>query len=301
MPCQQLVRVAVLWLFYCSGSHALHVPLRTGKRGSRLPVHAKGHTVSGVSVHAAGVVPYVEMRGRGILFLLQKMVNGTRAGKLSDFGGRREASDPDLFHTAARELTEETDGAFGDMHSLAERLRQDSSVRILNRSGRYMTFFLKVSYVEAQRLPTVDLTSEEAHARQCRWWRADELLGRVSEETLLARMVNARVDGGGQITDAERGLSSFHKAVCKTLALENAHPDAHERWHSTILSHLAASSARHARESEAAALLLEETAVACVSGSRPRRAESRRPSSRGKSRRTHARTKARPDLQHFSP
>ena len=61
MPCQQLVRVAVLWLFYCSGSHALHVPLRTGKRGSRLPVHAKGHTVSGVSVHAAGVVPYVEV------------------------------------------------------------------------------------------------------------------------------------------------------------------------------------------------------------------------------------------------
>lgn len=119
-----------------------------------------GHTMSGL--YAAGVVPYVEVRGKGVMFLLQKIVNGTRAGKLSDFGGRRENSDPDLFHTAARELTEETGGAFGDVNSLAERLRHDSVVRILNPKGRYVTFFLKVPYVEPRMLPMVMLPSRSS-------------------------------------------------------------------------------------------------------------------------------------------
>ncbi|KAL3927580.1 MAG: hypothetical protein SGPRY_002759 [Prymnesium sp.] len=113
----------------------------------------QGHTYSGVQVSAAGIVPYVDLRGDGVHFLLQKILNGTRAGKLSDFGGRREPSDKDIYFTAAREFTEETGGAFGDPYILAERLRSDPSVKILNRRGKYLTFFLKVDYIEPQRLP----------------------------------------------------------------------------------------------------------------------------------------------------
>ena len=76
-----------------------------------------GHIVSGVSIAGAGVVPYVDLPGRGIHFLLQDVINGTRAGKLSDFGGRREADDADTFATAARELCEET-GALPDPPAL---------------------------------------------------------------------------------------------------------------------------------------------------------------------------------------
>ena len=43
------------------------------------------------------------------------MTNGTREGKLCDFGGRRESTDGDAFVTAARELCEEIGGdLFGD-------------------------------------------------------------------------------------------------------------------------------------------------------------------------------------------
>jgi len=271
---------------------ALSLPMRPGSPGKapRPTARSKaaaGHMVSGLQVQAAGVVPYVEMPGQGVKFLLQKMVNGTRAGKICDFGGRREKGDPDMYFTAAREFSEETNGAFGDAHSLAERLRQDSSVRILNREGRYMTFFLKVSYVHEQSLPTVDHTSQETDERQCKWWRADELLGR-GEDVLLARMVNHPRNYRNDLRPAdggESGLNSFHKAVCKTLALENAHPLAHERWHSTVLSDLAASRARRAREKQAAAFLVQDTAYACVSGTRPQRPGSRPSAGRPASRR----------------
>jgi hypothetical protein len=80
------------------------VPVPGGNR----PGRPSGHVISGVSIAGAGVVPYVDLPGRGIHFLLQGLTNGTRAGKLSDFGGRREEGDNDAFFTAARELCEET-------------------------------------------------------------------------------------------------------------------------------------------------------------------------------------------------
>jgi 8-oxo-dGTP pyrophosphatase MutT (NUDIX family) len=80
------------------------VPVPGGNR----PGRPSGHVISGVSIAGAGVVPYVDLPGRGIHFLLQGLTNGTRAGKLSDFGGRREEGDNDALFTAARELCEET-------------------------------------------------------------------------------------------------------------------------------------------------------------------------------------------------
>ena len=234
-----------------------------------------GHIMSGVPLRAAGVVPYVNLPGRGIHFLLQNMQNGSRVGKLCDFGGRREASDADVFATAARELCEETDFAFGDVEDVADSLRNDAQVRIVNRGGKYVTFFLKVSYCNAAMLPTVDTTADhEPVERECRWWRADELLSRVDDSQLLERMLPeligypdaASAAGGGsadgEADDEPKPLSSFKKAVCKTLSVENAHPMAHERWHSTVLSTLAAAEKR--REEERRAALALDLALASV-------------------------------------
>ena len=220
----------------------------------RVPQATPPHLLSGVPIAAAGVVPYVVRPGLGVHFLLQRGLNGTRAGKLSDFGGRREVCDGDPFDTAARELCEETDYAFGDVEQLATSLRDSSSVRILNRRGRYVCFFLKVDYLPAGMMPRVDSTSEDWQERDLRWYRADELLGsRIGEDGILERiappMPNFVESVWTQPTDATQ-LSTFQKALCKTLTLENAHPHAHERWHSTVLSTLAAAEERRERERE---------------------------------------------------
>ena len=196
--------------------------------------------MSGITIRAAGVVPYVVRPGHGVYFLLQDIVNGSRAGKLCDFGGRCEASDANAFVTAARELNEETGFAFGgDVDEVASALRSSSSVRILNRLGRYVCFFLKMEHaVDTSLMPPVDHSADDSAERRFRWWRADELLGQVHEDQLLERMLApspvlpplsgptaGRSPSDGSSSD--RPLSSFHKAICKTLALENAHPDAH--------------------------------------------------------------------------
>jgi hypothetical protein len=98
-----------------------HLPLRimlslsvgVASALSTAPRVDAGHMLSGIPIRGAGVVPYVNMPGRGVHFLLQTMQNGTRAGKLCDFGGRREPEDCDTFATAAREFCEETDFLFG--------------------------------------------------------------------------------------------------------------------------------------------------------------------------------------------
>lgn len=63
----------------------------------RPPQSASGHMMSGVHLRAAGVVPYTNRPGRGIHFLLQSMTNGSRTGKLCDFGGRQEDTDGDIY------------------------------------------------------------------------------------------------------------------------------------------------------------------------------------------------------------
>lgn len=195
--------------------------------------HIKGtHIIAGINVAAAGVVPYVNVRGRGILFLLQDHANGTRAGLLSDFGGRREPSDVDPFVTAAREFNEETNGLFGDTHCVAHRLRRGATIRILNRTGRYVTFFLKVDhYYNPAAISEVDDTSTDGPtARNCRWLRADQVIRRIDDGSVLPRLITSHRN--------EAGLTSLHKAVLKTLHCENAHHDAYERWQSTVLSDL---------------------------------------------------------------
>ena len=298
------------------------VPVPGGNR----PGRPSGHVISGVSIAGAGVVPYVDLPGRGIHFLLQGLTNGTRAGKLSDFGGRREEGDNDAFFTAARELCEETgaraplprvpsncqrasrDDArrrapeprtrrpmakplrsalagflFGDVEGIASSLRTSSTVRILNRQGRYVCYFLKVEYLPSAMVSSVDATSEEHASRELRWWHADELLGSVPEEQLLERMLTGAdvsalpappflssaskapskssqvksspskapskapsespsASSASTAASVRQGVSAFHRAVFKTMTLENAHAAARpgSTWQSNVLSTLAA-------------------------------------------------------------
>ena len=99
--------------------------------GGNRPGRPSGHVISGISIAAAGVVPYVDLPGRGIHFLLQGLTNGTRAGKLSDFGGRREEGDNDAVFTAARELCEET----GARPSLACRPTADTHPEMMRAAA----------------------------------------------------------------------------------------------------------------------------------------------------------------------
>lgn len=228
---------------------------------------------------ALAVVPYANLPGRGIYFLLQDIHNGTRSGKLCDFGGRREEADADTFATAAREFCEETSNAFGDEASIAERLRTDATVRILNRQGRYVCFFLKVDYLPAGMLPDVDATSDEPTARDIRWWRADQLIGSVGENQLLERMLS-NSGGHGLPTgpaSSRPTLSAFHRAVFKTLSLENANPHAHERWYSTVTSTIAQASNRRAAEASRAKMYADALAAATCPPSSTKRGSRRGP------------------------
>jgi len=257
------------------------------------PPPRPGHTFSGIEVAAAGVMPFVHHR-EGIYFLMQELRNGTRAGLLSDFGGRREASDKDAYHTAARELDEETCGAFGDVHALAMRLRKESTIRILNKSGRYITFFLEVPYVHQMHIQHVDNTTSEGDvARTCRWLRADQVIGEVERGRVFARLlqkpdptrVRNGIEGPGPAPDqtigayvrsmpvptgaGDEGPTSLHKAVLKTMQLEGAHPYAQERWHATVLANIvAAAEEEEAREERVA---LAAAASANERHLRPRR------------------------------
>ena len=183
----------MMWLSGVGASALLRVPT------TRTPANAVGHTLAGIELRAAGVVPYVsipceESYATETLFLMQDIVSGKRAGQLCDFGGRREESDEDAFATAARELCEETDGAFGSAEEVAQRLRHEwASARgarcIVHPGGKYATFFLRVPFRSAASFSAVDVTSAEPESvRAVRWMRAGELFAREKEGTVLPRL-----------------------------------------------------------------------------------------------------------------
>ena len=168
------------------------------------------------------------------------------------------------------------------MEGIASSLRTSSTVRILNRQGRYVCYFLKVEYLPSAMVSSVDATSEEHASRELRWWHADELLGSVPEEQLLERMLtgadvsalpappllssaskapskSSQVKSSpskapskapsespsassASTASVRQGVSAFHRAVFKTMTLENAHAAARpgSTWQSNVLSTLAA-------------------------------------------------------------
>ena len=104
------------------GSPPRRPPMRVCMR-QEPPAAPTGFQIAGVDVAAAGVIPFMRRRD-GVYYLMQSHENGTRAGLLSDFGGKREEDDVDAYYTAARELAEETGSVFGSAEALASRLRQ---------------------------------------------------------------------------------------------------------------------------------------------------------------------------------
>ena len=169
------------------------------------------------------------------------------------------------------------------MEGIASSLRTSSTVRILNRQGRYVCYFLKVEYLPSAMVSSVDATSEEHASRELRWWHADELLGSVPEEQLLERMLTGAdvsalssppllssaskapskssqvksspskapskapsespsASSASSTAAVRQGVSAFHRAVFKTMTLENAHAAARpsSTWQSNVLSTLAA-------------------------------------------------------------
>lgn len=201
---------------FCLHMHH-HLPQGVRQHGG-----ARGHQLAGINVKAAGVVPYVRTEDGSVLFLMQEMINGSRAGQLCDFGGRREPGDCDLYWTAARELTEETCGAFGSTKGIAQRLRHERTVRILNPVGKYLAFFLKVTpqqMIEPQQMiSAVDHASGDFAARDCRWIAAEELLS--EQERVQGRLLVHHAANDGRSTPRGDGPSGFDVAVRKTLSLE---------------------------------------------------------------------------------
>jgi len=169
------------------------------------------------------------------------------------------------------------------VEGIASSLRTSSTVRILNRQGRYVCYFLKVEYLPSAMVSSVDATSEEHASRELRWWHADELLGSVPEEQLLERMLTGAdvsalssppllssaskapskssqvksspskapskapsespsASSSSSTASVRQSVSAFHRAVFKTMTLENAHAAARpgSTWQSNVLSTLAA-------------------------------------------------------------
>jgi hypothetical protein len=169
------------------------------------------------------------------------------------------------------------------VEGIASSLRTSSTVRILNRQGRYVCYFLKVEYLPSAMVSSVDATSEEHASRELRWWHADELLGSVPEEQLLERMLTGAdvsalpappflssaskapsqssqvkpspskapskapsespsASSAASTAPVRQSVSAFHRAVFKTMTLENAHAAARpgSTWQSNVLSTLAA-------------------------------------------------------------
>jgi len=181
-----------------------------GSPPRRLPMRVcmrTGFQIAGVDVAAAGVIPFMRRRD-GVYYLMQSHENGTRAGLLSDFGGKREEDDVDAYYTAARELAEETGSVFGTAEALASRLRRESPARVLKRSGRYVTFLLEVPFVHEARLSAVDHTaSEGATARHCLWLRPDEVIGEMERGHVLQRLlVRARQGRAVEAAGLQREL-----------------------------------------------------------------------------------------------
>jgi 8-oxo-dGTP pyrophosphatase MutT (NUDIX family) len=194
---------------------------RSARMGGRGRPPAGTPTLSGIEIRAAGVIPFCRHDGR-LMFFMQDMTNGSRVGQLCDFGGRSEADDADLFFTAARELEEETSAVFGSADEVAMRLRREGTIRILNPTGKYVSFFLKVDYVNPSAVPSIDATDENNAARDCRWYRPDELLKQAEHARLQGRLLTPSRSRFDALSKRQaRSASSFDRAVRKTLALEN--------------------------------------------------------------------------------
>jgi len=93
---------------------------------------------------AAGVLPVTWINGR-MFFLIGQDTSLT----WSDFGGKREKSDKDMVHTAAREFFEETYGVLFDQKTMRSRI-QNASIELHGRTQNnhlYICYLTEIPFL----------------------------------------------------------------------------------------------------------------------------------------------------------
>jgi len=122
-----------------------------------------------VEVSAGGVILYRIKDGELQLLLM------TNRGKLEDLGGTSEKKDKDIFHTVAREVSEESNRLI-DKKSILNRIR--NSEYILSRTSKYIIFIIKANDDES-KLNSEQFGDREIHddiPRTIDWVPASEFL-----------------------------------------------------------------------------------------------------------------------------
>lgn len=139
---------------------------------------------------AGGILPYTIINNN-IFFLLQKQQtkkNNSKDSLYSDFGGKREKSDPNIGYTAAREFSEETNGIFfnkENKNNLDEKIKTSTIITesllkyqipeyIYNYNGKYLIYLLYVYPVNTEKFDNIEFFTKLK--RTCEWINCKELL-----------------------------------------------------------------------------------------------------------------------------
>ncbi len=94
------------------------------------------HLVNGKKIRHAGILPWMIDDTNTPIFLLGKEhlePGWSGSNKWSEFGGKPERFDLDLYHSAAREGYEESMGILGSKHDIFERIRETEA--FVGKSG----------------------------------------------------------------------------------------------------------------------------------------------------------------------
>lgn len=139
---------------------------------------------------AGGILPYTIINNN-IYFLLQKQYskkNNSKDSLYSDFGGKREKSDPNIGYTAAREFSEETNGIFfnkSNNNNLDDKIKTSTIITesllkhnipeyIYNYNGKYLIYLLYVYPVNTEKFDNIEFFTKLK--RTCEWINCKELL-----------------------------------------------------------------------------------------------------------------------------
>ena len=132
---------------------------------------------------AGGILPYTIINNN-VYFLLQKQFNKKTTNKqslYSDFGGKREKTDPNIRYTAAREFSEETNGIFFNKQqnkNLNQNIKTSTIITesllkhqlplyIYNYNGKYLIYLLYVYPININKFDNIEFFTKLK--RTCEW------------------------------------------------------------------------------------------------------------------------------------
>jgi hypothetical protein len=138
---------------------------------------ALGSACAGGSAYeAAGVLPYAHQKGE-LKILLGCEPRDDRGDEhfWTDFTGGRDGTDASALQTAARELSEETRGAYS-ISEARERLEGADARLMVN--GKVMIFLTEVRWIPSYAIQQMPATARSEKHRYC-WVAVDDLLARI--------------------------------------------------------------------------------------------------------------------------